>query len=103
VPKKEVLESTPSDLWCYDDAYIIRTREEDKARYYMGLYNYEAFSRVLASMFSKNKTVSYLEHPMFEDVILTEDDVQKQTDLLFAQLDSMQRKFENRQSMEDCR
>jgi hypothetical protein len=98
VPKKEVLESTPSDLWCYDDAYIIRTREEDKDRYYTGYYVYEAFGRVLATAFGKNKNVPYLEQPLMANAVLTDADIQRQTDLLFAQLETMQHNFENRQS-----
>lgn len=100
VSKSEILDNEPCELWCYDDAYAIRLKEEDRNRYAMGYYNYEAFGRVLASAFSKGKDTPYLEQPMMENAVLTERDVKKQTDLLFAQLEMMQHNFENRHSKE---
>lgn len=62
----------------------------------MGYYVYEAFGRVLATAFGKNKNVPYLEQPLMANAVLTDADIERQTDLLFAQLDTMQRNFENR-------
>ena len=86
-------------MWVYDDAYLIRVREEDKRDYRCGIYTFEAVSRVVANIFkgSGEKTIPYMEEPLLtEHKPLTEEEKQQQIDMLFASLFEMQQKFENR-------
>lgn len=98
VPLEFILENEPCELWIYDDAYIVRVKEEDARDYRNGIYTFEAFGRVLANAFrSKGKeSIGYLEEPLLKDKFeLTETEKAQQIDLLFSQLATMQANFES--------
>lgn len=92
--KQEVLESTPRELWCYEDAHKMRLRYEDALAYNYGAYTWEAVRSVVGTMFGgKNKKpIPYPEKPHYETH--NTDDLQKQRELFVAKLLAMQANFE---------
>lgn len=96
-----ILENEPCEFWIYDDAYLIRIRQEDQRDYRVGLYTYEAFSRVLANAFKEKgaDSIGWMEEPLLtEHKPLTEEEKERQIKQLFSNLFEMQAKFENREN-----
>lgn len=95
------MESTPKELWCYDDAFEMTKREEEVRDYYLGRYMYEAVSVGLANAFrGKGKsptdwrTKTLQEEVRAQTGTLTEDEKEAQINTLFTNLELMQAQFE---------
>ena len=63
-----------------------------------GTYGVSAFSVVLASAFSKNSQVKYIENPVSKQIVdnykeLTEEEKRRKTEELFMQLELMETNF----------
>ena len=66
VPKQEVMESAPSDLWCYEDAFKLRRKHIDEVSYAMGIYTYEAVGIAVGNAFrgKGQRAMEYLKQPL---------------------------------------
>lgn len=88
----EVLESTPRELWCYEDAHKLRTKYEDSLAHNAGAYVWEALNSVLGSMFQGKgkKPIPYPSEPHSS----RKDDIQLQRELFVAKLQALQANYE---------
>ena len=94
--REEALEHSPRELWCYEDAFKLREKYDDRVAYYQGYYNYTAFSLTLSNAFRKKNTKPepWLKMPILQEIEeknrpLTEEEKQKQVDAHFRKLEIM--------------
>lgn len=92
----------PHRLKPYMTAYEQRTKErleqQNMMAYVQGMYIAEAIKATVGNMFSKGQVLEYPKEPyeLFkEEKVLTEEEKMAQVNLLFAELETMQRNFEN--------
>lgn len=101
VPKKEILHSTLLELKPYQKAAKARRMERDEELHRQGYYNYIALGTALYNAF-RDKGVQakdYIQKPLLLEYEekhreLTQDEIIKQTNVLFANLNAMQSAFE---------
>lgn len=62
VPKQEILEASPKDLWCYDDAHKLRLKKQDEDAWLQGKYFAEAIMSTIGNAF-KEKGSQNCEYP----------------------------------------
>ncbi len=96
VPKQEVMESAPSDLWCYEDAFKLRRKHIDEVSYAMGIYTYEAVAIAVGNAFrgKGQRPMEYLKQPLMSEFNQSEADIQKKRELFVASLMAMKANFE---------
>ena len=96
VSKQEVMESTPRELWCYEDAFKLRRRHIDEVSYAMGIYTYEAVGIAVGNAFrgKGQRAMEYLKQPLMSEIDMAEEDMQKKRELFVAQLMAMKANFE---------
>lgn len=94
--REEVLDNSPRDLWCYEDAFILKQKYDDQMAYFQGYYNYAAFGTVLSNAFREKgkKPEPYLKQPILQEIEernrpLSEEEKQKQVDAHFHKLEIM--------------
>ena len=97
VSKQEVMESTPRELWCYEDAFKLRRKHEDEVSYVMGIYTYNAVATALGNAFrgKGKKAEEYLKYPLLSKDEYEEADLQKQRQELVDKLMAMKANFES--------
>lgn len=96
VSKQEVMESTPRELWPYEDAFKLRRKHLDEVSYAMGVYTYEAVAIAVGNAFrgKGKKPMEYLKQPFMSDIDQSEEDLQKKRELFVAQLMAMKANFD---------
>lgn len=101
VSREEFYHSTLVELRDYDEVYKNRRRIEDEKALFDGIYTFEAVSTALSNAFrgKGKKPISYRTTSLLAEVEernrpLTEEEIQKQTEDLFAMLGGMQARFE---------
>ena len=96
VPKQEVMESAPSDLWCYEDAFKLRRKHIDEVSYAMGIYTYEAVGIAVGNAFrgKGQRPTEYLKQPLLSEYDQSEADKQRKRELFVAQLMAMKANFD---------
>lgn len=94
------MDSTPRDLWCYDDAYAITKKEQEIRDYYMATYHHEAIVIALANAFrgKGGKAHEWRRQTIQEDIReatgnYTEEEKQAKLQALFSGLETMQANF----------
>lgn len=63
------MESTPKDLYPYDDAYILKRQTEDENNWMQGKYNMIALATVLSQAFNKNSKMEYPSKPFMTQYV----------------------------------
>lgn len=104
ISKYDFFHSTPKELQAYDKAYEIRRNIQDEQDWMLGLYFYEAVSVVVGNALRKKtaKPLSFRDKPILKELEekrakerpLTEDEKNAAISALFANLESMQARFE---------
>lgn len=99
--KSEILDSTPKELWVYDDAFKMTKREEEIRDYYLSVYMFEAVSIAVGNAFrgKGKKATEWRKYPIQEEIResrgeLTVEEKKARTNVLFANLRMMQANFE---------
>ena len=94
------MDSSPRDLWCYDDAFEITKREQEQRDYFMATYHHEAIAVALANAFrGKNGQVHEWRTKTIQEDIreatgrYTEAEKQAKLEALFGGLETMQTNF----------
>lgn len=89
------------DLTYYDDAFQKQREMQDEAMWINGLYTLEALNVVLGNFFAPKGAPpkEYRDTPILTEMreknrILTEEEKQEQINILFGNLENMQKKFE---------
>lgn len=95
------MESTPKELWPYDDAFEMTKREEEVRDYYLACYMHEAVTVSLSNAFrgKGSAPIEWRRKTIQEEIRentgnLTENEKQARIDALFANLELMQNRFE---------
>jgi len=95
------MDSTPKELWPYDDAFEMTKREEEVRDYYLACYMHEAVTVSLANAFrgKGSAPVDWRKKTIQEEIreqtgTLTEDEKQARINTLFTNLELMQKRFE---------
>lgn len=90
------------DLSYYDDAFKQKREMQDEAMWLNGFYTLEALNVVLGNFFAdKNaQKLKYRDTPILTEMreknrVLTEEEKQEQIQILFGNLENMQKKFES--------
>lgn len=107
-------EMNPRRMKPYIEAYNIKQKRKDEEMWLMGAYVYEAFTTVMANVFSKHGHHKYRDKPFTEEEPvkekmreatgkqLTEEEKQKHINNLFLALSIMQANFNiNKQIKEE--
>lgn len=90
------------DLTYYDDAFQQQREIHDEEMWLNGFYTLEALNVVLGNFFAPKgaKTKEYRDKPILTEMreknrVLTEEEKQEQINILFGNLEIMQRNFES--------
>lgn len=96
VSKQEVMESTPRELWPYEDAFKLRRKHEDEVSYVMGIYTYNAVAIAVGNAFrgKGQRATEYMKHPLMSGIDESEEEIQKKRELFVAQLMAMKANFD---------
>lgn len=94
--REEVLDNSPRDLWCYEDAFVLKQKYDDLQAYYEGYYNFMAFGITLSNLFRDKgkKAEPYLKKPILQELEernkpLSQEEMQKKADAHFHKLEIM--------------
>lgn len=103
----------PRRLKPYIEAHQLRQKMLDESAWLMGAYVYEAFTAVMANVFSKHGHHTYRDKPFTEEIAvkqkmreatgkqpLTEEEKKKYTDQVFLALSIMQANFNIKKQIE---
>lgn len=104
VNKNDFFHSTPKELTYYDKAYELRRKVKDEQDFMLANYIYEAIAVVIHNAFAKKNSqpLKFRDKPYLQEIEekkylnreLTVDEKSSAIDILFGNLESMQRKFE---------
>lgn len=105
------MHSTPKVLRAYDEAYVIKRKEEDRIAWLQwGNYGVSALVFAIDHCLNGQKARSkYSEKPMMKEIEennkpLTEEEIKRQRELFVAKLEIMKTNFElnHKKKVEEC-
>ena len=101
VSREEFYHSTLVELRDFDEVYKNRRKIEDEQAYFSGIYMYEAVTIALGNAFRPKgkEPIPYRNKSILAEIEeknrpLTEEEIKKHTNELFAMLGGMQQNFE---------